>query len=163
MDNNDVRELIPMGKAGNDRLSWNHVNKMAKAINQRRGTAAPPSQVAPVASGGVKPERFKIVSISGDYVTCNTWDGTTAGPDAIKIAKTPLLRNSLSARDDLTFTFPTTQTRIATDGSSNTENQEVTPMYLVDDELYATLCDSGVTDCDYLDDNRDARCWQKSL
>ncbi len=114
--------------------------------------------------------RFIVTSVAGDYVICNTWDGTTAGTQDIAVAKPPLLRTSPTNRDDLDFEYPDDQSRTATDADANTESQEVCPKYLADDEIFALLKPqglTGVTDADgkevrWIDLNLDGRIWVKS-
>ena len=86
---------------------------------------------------------YKIVSVSSDYVTCNTWDGTTAGSDAIKIAIPPELRTEPTLAGD--------------------ETAEIYPGYAVDGIIWATPTNfTGVTDADLIDLNVDARRWRIS-
>lgn len=110
--------------------------------------------------------RFKIATISGDYLACYRIDGTGAVSTAtINIARPKLLRNSMTSRGSATYSYSGTDEREATVGG-DTEDQVVVPAYLADDEIYAVRAPrggTGVSDAPlWLDMNVDARAWAKA-
>ena len=126
-------------------------------------------------SGSV--ERFRILTggVLGDYLLCETWNGTTGGGVTINIAKPPKLRHSVVTEALAGTTWNYTYSsesgyndgkRTASDGT-NSEKQVVIPLFLIGDEIYATkpTRKTGVTvssvELEYLDLNVDARAWAR--
>lgn len=109
--------------------------------------------------------RMRVKSIANDYLTCHTWDGTNEGTVDILVAKPAELRHVLATYAQLTgFTTVGTQTATATDGV-DTETWKVTPDYVVDGEIWATLCGSGTgvtvsgAELGWIDLNLSGRAW----
>lgn len=128
--------------------------------------AAPPSSAAGTAVP-FQVRRFQIVSVEGDYLTCYAYaeDGETLATEAVNVAKPPTLRNSVTARGAVTYTYTATDARTADDGS-NTAEYVVAPSYSAGDDVYAlgpVLGGSGVTNSEisviWLDQNVDGRQW----
>jgi len=116
---------------------------------------------------GAKVTRFRYKSMSGDYLVCRTWDGTTEGDTDVKVAKPYLLRES-TTRTGYTYNYTGDQARTSTKTSDgSTEDQVIVPAYVEDDEIWATKADTGVTvggvDVTYIDLNLDARAWAKDV
>ncbi len=92
--------------------------------------------------------RFKSMGLN--HINCRTWDGTTEGSSDVFIAKPFKLRFSITTETirGTTFTYTgfdtTNQSRIAT-GGGNQETQFITPMYLVNDLIYAMSATTLVT------------------
>ena len=85
--------------------------------------------------GGGSAQMFVITGLSNvDYFTAKTYDGTTLGSTAVKIAKSPRLRPSVASEliDGVTVTYSgytSDNLRIASDGT-NTETQVAFPRYV---------------------------------
>ncbi len=115
--------------------------------------------------------RLKITVIADDYITCNTWDGTTAGTDPIIVAKPPTLRSAVTAYAAPGETFnctydATAATRTATGATTGiVETHKLNVPYAVGDEIFAAVSvgDTGVeitgTPVTYVDLNVDGRHW----
>lgn len=156
--------MLPIWKRG-DRLTHGKLNGPVSFINQHlNGVNQARSQAqAPINAGRVK--RFRVKSIQGDYITCRTWDGTTEGANDVLIAKPYQLRNSITSRNSISYSYTNTTERVANDGT-DTETQVVVPSYVVDDEIFAigkapTGVDDGTDPITWLDLNLDARAWAK--
>ena len=121
-------------------------------------------------------ERFRIRTggVLGDYLACETWDGTTGGGVTVNIAKNPKCRHVSGesiAGTSYTYTYSSDTgyedgKRVASDGT-NSEKQVVIPVYIIGDDIYATkpTRGSGVsvsgTPLEYLDINADGRAWAR--
>lgn len=109
--------------------------------------------------------------MTGDTLTCRTWDGSNLGGSDISVAKSPLLRNSVTARtaDGISMSYSYSSTVQRTShvtspaGTYDDEVQIVIPHYCAGDDIYAfDLTDvksTGVANCRYLDTNIDRRGW----
>lgn len=156
-------------------LVWFSTLRGPGIVNGPRG---PRFQGAPGAGDGDvildgAPRRMRVKSISNDYLTCRTWDGTTEGGSDILVARPPMLRHVLAnyaAMGITSLTSVNAQSVTASDGTT-TETWRVTPDYTTNCEVYAirgSRGGTGVTDADgnpvkWLDDNRDGRAWAKVL
>ena len=109
----------------------------------------------------------EIVSIQGDYLTCKrVWRGSTLGSDDVLVAKPRLLRQSVTARDGVTYVYTDSQTRTASKSGETDELQRVTPKYLVGDRIEVTIV-RGLTLITQVDEQRgrpidknvDGRAW----
>ena len=139
---------IPPARQG-QRITARYASHSAEEIDRRiAGQGAPQvrsakaladAQATPVIKG-----TFKIKQIFGDYMSCVTWNYESQGEDLINVAKPILLRTSLTAHGDFTFTYPTVVTRTASDGSTE-ENQVIVPALLVDDVITAERNITGGT------------------
>lgn len=88
--------------------------------------------------GGGGVVAMKIKSVSTAYLTCRSWDGTTEGGTDVLVAKPPALRAA-----------PSRDAAVLLD-----------PPYEAGDVIYAAAADySGVSGCDLVDLNVDARQW----
>jgi hypothetical protein len=101
-------------------------------------------------------QMFRVKSVQGDYLTCRTWDGTTDGAADVYVAKPYLLRNSLTSRGSIQFTYTTTQQRTAM-LAGQVEIQMVTPAYDVNDLIWAAQCATAVV----LPGTQTAVSWQE--
>jgi hypothetical protein len=101
------------------------------------------------------PERFRLKSVQANYLTCHTWDGAVEGATDIYVAKPYMLRESLpSPRTEAGTAYTLTYTtgidslnkyRLKTTGGV-TETQLVSPVWVLNDEIYAVQADTGVLD-----------------
>lgn len=158
-----------------EKITAERLNESVIAINNAKRRPAPPSQVNSDAPGYGIVHQFKIVSIQGNYLTCNPYDGVNAAPAGIVvyIAKPTQLRSSIASRAETEGTVTYTsyssdgQQRTATRGAT-TETQIVTPRYLAGDIIYAVrgvvgkLPLNGDSEMiEHLDINADGRAWAK--
>lgn len=148
------------------------LNQMVDQINAMIQGARPPQQIFPSPGDSPPPviQRLQIVSISGDALVCNPFDGASADTTSeIQVAKPPELRRSHTSWNGMTFIYSTDQARVATSGA-DTENQSVVPAYVVGDVILAAdniVGGSGVTGMDdtdlgWIDLNLAARAWAKA-
>lgn len=131
-------------------------------IDFQSGGRAQESQVA----------MYKLKSIQGDYLTCLTWDGGTAGTEDVYIAKNYKLRNSISSAtingELITYSYGQDHvTRTAVDTNGHEETQTVIPYYLVGDIIIAANVAPSMLAADlsqilWQDLNVDARAWTSS-
>jgi hypothetical protein len=113
--------------------------------------------------GGPK-RQLKIHSIETNYLNCHTWDGSVLGTNLIKVAMPPLVKQ-VAAWNGMTYAYSAAQERVATLGGA-TETQVPVPLYVVDDIIYAELCECPILAVSgeniwLLDINDDARAWCK--
>lgn len=91
--------------------------------------------------GGASVKLLKFYQGRPDYIVCHSWDGTTEGTDAIYVAKPPRLRESATEEDGYDYTFsgdqPNRKRTKATDPPGQSEDQYVTPEWIVGDIMYA--------------------------
>lgn len=120
--------------------------------------------------------RFKLKSVSADYLTCRTWDGATEGGTDVYIAKAPKLRHVGSesiAGTTWNYTYSAESgyedgKRVASDGT-NSEKQVVIPVYIIGDEIFASTPDAGTDvtvgadELTFLDLNVDGRAWARKF
>ncbi len=114
-----------------------------------------------------------LVEEFGDYLECNTWDGTNQGTQSILIAKPPLIQASyLDGFNDGTYTYASTGVNTMTVtkiSDSTTEDWQITLDYVVGDFIYAVggirggidQVDADGNDLDFIDLNLDGRTWAK--
>lgn len=107
---------------------------------------------------------FRIAAVAGDYLLAVRVLGDSEATQQAKVAKPPLLRNSVTSRAGATYSYSDVDARTATVGS-DTEDQVVVPAYRVNDYIFAMSTPLGGTGVDeaqeWLDINADARAWAK--
>lgn len=100
-------------------------------------------------------QMYKLQSVQDDYLTCRSWDGTNMGTQDILIAKDHKLRTSLQTATIYgvvhNYTYaagPDANNKQRTNtwpGAGNTENELVTPAWLVNDIIYAMPAKTDLT------------------
>lgn len=112
---------------------------------------------------------FRYKSQGADHVVARQWDGATEASVDTLIAKPYALRNSITSRGGITYSYTTSVEREA-DDSSSTETQVVVPNYVTDDLIFAVRVPRGcgvsvgsmpAVALLWLDINVDARAWAK--
>lgn len=152
--------------------AWNNLAASVEGLYQGFGGRSQNKglQAAPLVS-------MIVVEIHEDYLICVPADFTGA-PD-LKGGFTPVafpyLARRLASRDGQTFTYPGLQLRDANDGSE-TENQQITPTYVLGDQVMAQRCrhgsgletevfissvSQGTIHIPWVDANVDGRAWAK--
>lgn len=132
-------------------------------INPRRT----PASVRQIVSAAASPGSVKIVTVVtvlSDYISCETETGL------INVAKPYLLRGSLTSRAGITYTYSGTDAQARTaDNGADTEDQEMLPAWIADDQIIAArvVGGTGITDADdadiqWIDLNVDGRHWAES-
>ena len=104
--------------------------------------------------------RFSIVSEADDYIVCSRVESDgTLSTDTENVAKPYLLRNSITSRNGLTFTYNSFSERVA----DATETQVVIPEYVAGDHIYAfkPRNGTGVTLAPIWQEESSARYWAK--
>lgn len=109
----------------------------------------------------------QITGIQGDYLECvRVWRGETLGSEQVNVAKPRLLRQSVTARDGVTYVYTDSQTRTASKSGETDELQRVTPTYLVGDRIEVEIVRglTLITEVDEqrgrpVDKNLDGRSW----
>lgn len=143
------------------------VAELNKMVLERRRTRQPVTvqprrRYETTASSSATP--FIVQSIQNNWLTCRTWDGSTAGSTDILVAKPFLLRHVLANYPQLT-SFTTVNAQQATVvESGNTYTWKVTLPYAADEIIWAqptTLGDltSGGNPLVWEDTNRGAHAW----
>jgi hypothetical protein len=112
------------------------------------GLGLTPSESASlVGTSGVQRARFKVVSVHTDYLTCNTYDGTTTGTEDIYVAmpwdlrRTPFDGQTVNS---VAYTYSSDTARVATSGSRKTV-QRITDPYFAGCEIWAFRATGGGT------------------
>lgn len=129
------------------RLSAAHVNLVGEHINRQiTGFDAPFQRIDP----GDDPsqlslQRFKIVSVEGDYLVCVTFNGVTAGTTNINVAKPLELRTSFTEANGVTYVYTDSSTRTASVSGEDDETQVIIPAYVVDGQIWAVKNPGGGT------------------
>lgn len=98
----------------------------------------PSRQQVAAGFGGISLLRVSIVAVSGDYVTVSLLggaDGNTVQAGQFFAARMPLLRNSVSTRNGISYTYTGTDARTA-DNGSETEDQVLVPGLVVGDTAF---------------------------
>jgi len=135
----------------------------------------------PKAGNGVI--QLRVQSVSDDYLTCKTWDGTSLGDESYKVAKPEELRKkpfspTNTTGDDKTYTYSSSTARTVLYVGSNTtlENQIIDPPYRLPDGdykgslVFACYVEGGVSvtlnpgeedeeQLEYIDLNVEGRTW----
>jgi len=109
------------------------------------GTSSNPIYVASSGVGSGLAVQYKVQSVSNEYVTAKTWDGTTLGSTAVNIAKPWALRvsNKPATTDGSAAPFVAMPTLLS---GTFALALKVMPEYAANDIIYAEPCDfSGVT------------------
>jgi len=162
-----TRRISPPRKG--QTITARHMSEPFNILNQLNSGISPIQQARSTGKTvNISVGRFVITSIANDYLVCREFDGTAQGTSDVYISRPYLLRASMESRNGVSYTYSNSQTREATDGV-DTETQEVTPDYVVDDEIYAIrgiVRGSGVSSepagnrkIEWLDLNIDARAW----
>ena len=145
-------------------------------INVYKGDCAPLSfQVCYSGSGNILVpisfiQRFSIVSIVQDNLTCHPYDMNNGIISTVtfNVFKPRLCQGSLLAWNGITYVYSGAdfQTRVATKGAA-TETQIVVPKYVVGDQIYGARVVNGNQNVSsrqyqyYVDINNDGRCFAK--
>ena len=163
-----------------------------RVVRTPHGAVVSSTATRSVASPAQIAQRLQVTGVSGDYLTCRAWYGTTIGEADILVAKPRELRysiyNSKSLPNhagtlyDYTFTGSdsTGQTRTSTlhSDSDDTETQVVTPRYIARQTIASTIYDGSESwaitvvtgavgssggDISLLDMNTAARAWAEDV
>ena len=133
-----------------EKLSAKKWNAMAEAINRPFSGVGLPRQVRRNKGSvgtGIEVQQMKVAAISGDYITCHTFNGTETGEDEITVAKPYELRRTPfdgESYNEIEYTYSDDVTREADNGSA-TETQVIVPPYVVGDVIYAMRNITGGT------------------
>ena len=167
-DANNHRGTLLKDWVAGEELDHRKLNQVVKAVAALTKGCRSPKQIVPRGSDApLQMQQFKIVTIDGDWLVCNPFNGLAADTaSSIVVAKPPELRSSRTSWNGQTFTYSGSQQREATDGSED-ETQLVTPLYVVGDILFAIsniIGGTGVTlgdgtPVDWIDQNLAARAW----
>ncbi len=120
-------------------LTAKKLSQPVDAINRIQKGIPLPKQIVTREFPKAACKQFKIKSIQGDYITCNSWDGTTLGTEDVLIAKPYLLRKTPFhnlTRNSVSYVYSTDVKRTATK-SPDTETQVIVPEYVVGDIILA--------------------------
>lgn len=156
----DNTHLIPAA-GGAWRVLW------IQSVSDAGGTGNDRWAIVATAGGGATAQRMRVKSISDDYLTCRTWDGTTEGDDDIIVAKPWEMQKTAwsgTTKDGVTYHYYTAEIRRAT-GTGFVIDERPNEKYFVDCEITATrpIGGTGVSVGDvpveWQDDNRAARHW----
>ena len=164
------------------RFTLKPIEEQRRAIERIQGGINPPQQVFSNDNDGSKAfmvRQFRVLSIQGDYLTVNPFNGFSYDEKIkILVAKPYLLRKSLTSRNGIAYTFASDAAgmagteRTATEGA-DTETQVVVPSFVEGDVLYAARGITGGTgvtflssggenkDVAWIDLNTDGRAWAK--
>ncbi|MGH9892755.1 MAG: hypothetical protein ACREA0_12350 [bacterium] len=158
-----------------DKLSAKRLNETVDRITEISEGAATPADARGVAQGPGAIQHFEIKEVKGDYVLCFAITSAGTGTSQIPVAKPYLLRQALTSRNGITYTYQTAfegsvaiVERVATK-SPDTETQRVVPQYVKGDRIFASKLingGTGVKDIDnkpvrFIDLNLDGRAWAK--
>ena len=151
---------LPIGEgfSGDSRSARRAFSRLERRVLQVEQQLANLEVRRAVTTGAIV-KQFKIKSIDGDFLVCNSWDGTNQGTDDINIAKPYLERRTPfdgETRGSFDYTYSDDVTR-ESDDSSTTEDQTITPDYIVGDVVYAVRGVEGGTDVE--DDDGNAVVW----
>ena len=125
-----------------DPLTKGSLNRTVDTLNTLIDGVAGVNQVRAGPERGSRTARYQVVSVAGDYIVGRRLDmDSTVYTVLVAIAKPYLLRNSITARAGITYTYAGIDERTADDGAT-TEDQVVVPSWAVDDEI---LAEAGVT------------------
>ena len=124
--------------------------------------------------------QFKIISIAGNHLVCQAWDGTNLGITVINVARPPKLRRSVTSElldgRAIVYDYTSDVTRVASwvGPPATFSNQVIVPRYLAGDIIYAVKPDGGTgaqtfgnnpnppVALEYVDLNVDGRAWAKT-
>ena len=159
-----------------DSLTAKKLNEPVDAINRMTKGIALPQQVRKTATGkggGAVVAQVQLTALGRDLNMCKLFLNGVASGEAFPVAKPQLLRHlaDTTTRNGITYTRVNAQQRTATNGTV-TETHVVSPAYVVGDVFYAesnllegpikALDSTGtLIDCDWVDQNTDARAWRK--
>ncbi|QNN24331.1 hypothetical protein HED60_19325 [Planctomycetales bacterium ZRK34] len=152
-------------------LTQAQIDRIARALNKierQRLNRGGYDNSTGVGRGRV--QQFKVVSQSDDYITCNTFDGSSSGSDSIIIAKPYHLRQSTwdgeTNSDGWSFSYTNGYTRTASKTGESDVDQVIEPAYTAGDIIYASRSYGGTNEQDgsssdivWIDINADARRW----
>lgn len=161
-----------------DQVAWDEVRRIKQKIDSLSGpgvtnspgsvTLSPSGRFSELITEGGRTRpllRLRVKTIANDYLTCRTWDGTNEGSADINVARPVELRHDVDYYPGLTsLTTVNAQEVTATDGA-DTETWKVTPDYVVDGEIWATVSGPGTgvtvsgTELRWVDLNLAGRAW----
>lgn len=160
-----MRRSIPPRPSGNDREAtfmqwvWDSLREMfindtddIKASRDSRGVYL---RSTVHGGGGAQPtpaKEYRIKSVSDDYITCRSWDGSTDGGMDVIIAKDHKLKCSLATATIFgvihTYTYapgPDSNNKLRTNTWPTGNEQElVTPPWNVNDIVYAIPAETSL-------------------
>ena len=130
----------------------------------------------PVMSSGVgaSVSKYRVKEDLGACLKCVTWDGTTEGASYTYIAKPFTLQNLRTSAIKQTITYTLTYStdtegsgykywvRTISGSDGSLETQDITPPYLLNDEIRAASIPAETLDsqsCAAVDLNNDGRAW----
>lgn len=164
-------------------ISADKLNRTNRVVNDLLNYAQPSRQVFPDQNRqAVVVQQFRVELVpellgdAGDLLICRAFDGAESGSIDFVIAKPWDLRVTPfdgETRDGITYTYTTSTSRTADDGSES-ETQVVVPSYVVGDVILAMsgvkgfplrvdLSGDGVTrNVDWVDINAAGRAWAKA-
>jgi hypothetical protein len=188
--NADNRGRIPLLVKGDKRIGsagfWNKLIRSANAFRSLRvvrgaydafvigdenavlslsDAQAEPGEEPP---GGAGVHCYRLKSVSDNYLTCRSWDGSNDGTTDIYIAKVHKLRNSITQEviEGVTYdyTYATgpdslNKYRISKVSGVEVERHVVTPEWIVNDLIYAIDATTHVTTATSLLMLGDGRAW----
>jgi hypothetical protein len=110
--------------------------------------------------------KYRIVSIQGDYLTCNPFVDGDYTSEVVNVLKPYKLRQS-TTRPSFTYAYTDSQNRTATTGGQS-QTQTVVPAYTVGDEVVGLLLDSTAftvagDEVLIIDVNTDGRVWARKF
>jgi len=183
VDDPSIRLNSPMaplkGWRKQDPLLAKHLDESPKAINRILESVQLPEQVtSPGVQTFTQMRQFRIVSIKGDYLFAEPFNGVSTEGGLIKIAKPFLLRRTpfdgTVGRNGFTFVYTTDTERVSTKTSdSTTEIQVIVPSYVVKDVIFciknidggtgvtAVVANEPSVPVIWIDMNLDGRFWAK--
>jgi len=160
-----------------DKLSAKRLNETVDRFTAISEGAAGPADASGVAQGPGAIQHFEIKEVKGDYVLCYAVTSAGTGTTEIPVAKPYLLRQALTSRNGITYTYQTAfegstaiVERVATK-SPDTETQRVVPQYVAGDRIFASklinggtgVKDVGNKPARFIDLNLDGRAWAKKV
>lgn len=141
---------------------WNALRRaVLSVLNEQEGLAQLLRGHLPAAA-----VMMRIQSSNGDYWTCRRFDGTTAGPTDVLVAKPWELRPSVTAIGSQTYVYTDDTERVATESAVN-ETQVVVPSWTTTETVIwaARARNTGVIASgealNWLDLNVAGRAWAK--
>jgi hypothetical protein len=125
-------------------------------------------------SGGASVTRYRVKEDLGACLKCVSWNGTTEGTSYIYVAKPFTLQNLRTSAIKQTITYTLTYStdtegsgykywvRTVSGSDGSLETQDITPPYLLNDEIRAASIPAETLDsqsCAAVDLNNDGRAW----
>lgn len=145
-----VDRFLPGQPVGGPNGIRHRLNIMADEIRKTSGPVGPAS----VPQNAFPIFQVEIKTLETDELTCvDVGAGSDMDAEEFKVSLPETFTET--SRDGVNYTYTDINTRVA-DG---TENQELTPKYIVGDKIYITWTEVG--DNGWLDINVDGRQWAK--